>query len=133
MTTDPPPAGIPSPVSLLSKFNPWMLPIVYVMGGGALSFGGMSVTMDNRVDEAVDEAVAEECPEAEEWDPVECPELEECPELVECEECPPAPECPSSRRRAELAAQLADTEEDLESAQEANESLLQQLTTCMSR
>lgn len=53
-----------SPMNFLSVVTkyPWALPVMYVMGGGALSFGGMSIAVEkNQQDE-----VAEVCDECEE-------------------------------------------------------------------
>lgn len=90
--------------AMAGKFNPWMIPMMWMMGGGALSFGGMSIAI-----------------EKEEHAPEECENAEEC---EECEECPDIPP-----RRQELVAQV----EMLEAANDALLAQLTNLTTTCAR
>ena len=53
--------------AMAGKFNPLMIPMMWMLGGGALSFGGMSIAIEK------DEPTTEEC--------AECEECEECPDI----------------------------------------------------
>ena len=77
-----------------------MIPMFWMMGGGALSFGGMSVAI-----------------EKEEHSP------EECGEIEECEECPDIP-----ARKQELQSQIDALRSELDRTSAANDALLSQLT-----
>lgn len=50
--------------AMAGKFNPLMIPMMWMLGGGALSFGGMSIAIEK------DEPTTEECEECE-----ECPDI----------------------------------------------------------
>tara|TARA_R110002020_G_scaffold3855_6_gene17014 strand:+ start:9784 stop:10152 length:369 start_codon:yes stop_codon:yes gene_type:complete len=78
------------------KIPSWALPFMYVMGGGTLGFGGLSLTIDRDEEEVV--AAPEELPPEPSIDdgveagtetietvnPVECPE-QEAPEPIACD------------------------------------------------
>ena len=91
--------------SMLGKFNPWMIPMFWMMGGGGLTAGGMSFMPHNQ-----------------QTQPPACPDCIECQQSDEADEYVP-------RRRQELINELEQLEAELEKSRATNDALLSQLTT----